>query len=201
MNWKTPNAGDIRTRKIFAIWPRGCIDGKTRWLERLAIEEQCIVIPASGSKFERREWHELKACPAVDLCSCGKIDCEEQKKRGKIAAHMAWPAPPPRPVSLLDDGHSPMRDVVAFAMQLEQSLDKIGRQGIVTFAKNWRGWDTAHVENTFPVVSDLIRDARAARELRKRGQPVILPMAYTAGLVSRIDGSWIGKPSVRSEKV
>lgn len=40
MEWKSTKYGDIRTRTIFAIWPRDCEDGMTRWLEQIEIDEK-----------------------------------------------------------------------------------------------------------------------------------------------------------------
>jgi len=32
VTWRTPKEGDTRTRRIFALTPRVCDDGYTRWL-------------------------------------------------------------------------------------------------------------------------------------------------------------------------
>lgn len=47
MIWKTknlPTVGDKRNRIIFAIVPRDCVDGHTRWLEKVKIFEVARVI-------------------------------------------------------------------------------------------------------------------------------------------------------------
>lgn len=40
MKWRTQQPGDIRTRTIFALIPRRCDDGQTRWLERVTMTER-----------------------------------------------------------------------------------------------------------------------------------------------------------------
>ncbi len=44
MKWKTKRGriGDERERIIFALWPRICEDGYTRWLERVLVSERYV---------------------------------------------------------------------------------------------------------------------------------------------------------------
>lgn len=39
MKWRTRKSGDTRTRRLFALIPRPCEDGYTRWLEWLDVSE------------------------------------------------------------------------------------------------------------------------------------------------------------------
>jgi len=45
MRWRTPvpkptpRHGDRRERRIFALWPRRCQDGYTRWLTPVILEQ------------------------------------------------------------------------------------------------------------------------------------------------------------------
>jgi hypothetical protein len=81
MHWKTKHAGDRRVRIVFALIPRECVDGQSRWLQRIAVEEEYVICRGRGWWFER------KVCAAYQLCSCREIGCEEFKTRG-IAAHI-----------------------------------------------------------------------------------------------------------------
>jgi len=39
MKWKSKKVGDERIRIIFALIPRDCTDGTTRWLEKVRVTE------------------------------------------------------------------------------------------------------------------------------------------------------------------
>lgn len=55
MKWSTPKNGDKRERIIFALLPRDCMDGHTRWLERILIFEKYI------EAYEWSDWVVYKA--------------------------------------------------------------------------------------------------------------------------------------------
>lgn len=65
MQWKTASEfrkGDTRTRVIFALLPRDCTDGVTRWLTRVQIKEELC----SGTDYEGYQtlrWVEISASP------------------------------------------------------------------------------------------------------------------------------------------
>lgn len=57
MKWTTPKKNDQRTRIIFAIFPRICSDGYTRWLERVFIRERY------DDGYSDSGWTELEVNP------------------------------------------------------------------------------------------------------------------------------------------
>ena len=60
MRWKTPQPGDKRERVIFAFWPIECVDGQTRWLCRVRVEEE---YNAWGYELPSWNWEITKAFP------------------------------------------------------------------------------------------------------------------------------------------
>lgn len=66
MKWKTkeePNIGDKRHRIKFAMTPRPCEDGITRWLCRVHVEERF-----TDSKWSPPSWKEIRVCATE--CDC-----------------------------------------------------------------------------------------------------------------------------------
>ena len=61
MNWRTTLDGSKRKRVIFALWPRACSDGITRWLEKVLIEEEMGGI----EEFPGFGWLEISAHPLL----------------------------------------------------------------------------------------------------------------------------------------
>jgi hypothetical protein len=69
MKWKTkvvepiPNIGDKRKRAIFALCSHKCIDGYTRWLEVIEIEETYIdeTVGPMEMTYQIQYWKETAA--------------------------------------------------------------------------------------------------------------------------------------------
>ncbi len=71
MNWATDrsNARDGETRAFlfFALWPRGCADGRTRWLERVEVWKRATVRESYSVMLSayvmRTRWYTLSYHP------------------------------------------------------------------------------------------------------------------------------------------
>lgn len=62
MKWltkKEPQLGDTRVRIIFAIRPRSCEDGLTRWLEKVKVFEKYVGF--NGEEIYYTYWKEYAA--------------------------------------------------------------------------------------------------------------------------------------------
>jgi hypothetical protein len=66
MRWKTikhPEANDRRERVIFALVPRRCVDGFTRWLCFINVTEEwkCKAVPCDFGIMAKWMWDEVSA--------------------------------------------------------------------------------------------------------------------------------------------
>lgn len=64
MKWITVppfNDGDIRVWRVFALIPRDCLDGTTRWLELVYVKE--VFREGMWGDMLRFHWMEIEAAP------------------------------------------------------------------------------------------------------------------------------------------